>query len=135
MTKQYPYIVDLVASIVLAVLASALIVVSQTGPEGPTVTPTRLQQGTLIGMLILVLALVLAWQGIRRRPLLKKGFPPKPWYMFGLFWFWLLLAFVEGNPVGSAAALTRLLYFALAMYCLAVAIGVKWPSQTPAESA
>lgn len=128
MTNRYPYTADVVASILLAILAVALILVSQSGPEGAP-------RGTLIGILFLVTAPLLGWQGIRRKPLVKIGFPPKPWAMFGFFWIWLLLAIVQTDPLRSVQTLMRLLHLVVAVYFLALAIGVKWPSTRPTENA
>ncbi len=121
MTTRYPYTADVVVSILLATLAVGLILVSQSGPEGAS-------RGTVIGILFLAVAPLLGWQGIRRKPLVKIGFPPKPWAMFGLFWIWLLLAFVQTDSSGAVQTLMRLLHLVVAVYFLALAIGVKWPS-------
>ncbi len=120
MTTRYPYTADVVVSILLATLAVGLILVSQSGPEGAP-------RGTVIGILFLAVAPLLGWQGIRRKPLVKIGFPPKPWVMFGLFWIWLLLAFVQADSSGAVQTLMRLLHLVVAVYFLALAIGVKWP--------
>ena len=136
MTKRYPYTADILAAILLTILAIALILVSQSGPEGsPTAPLIGFPRSTLTGILFLVIAPLLGWQGIRKKPLVKTGFPPKPWFMFGLFWFWLLLALVQADTLGPVQTLMRLLHLVLAVYCLALAIGVKWPSTRPAESA
>ena len=127
MTKKYPYTVDVVAFSGLTLHAAALAFVSHTDPEGDL-------KATLTGIVFLVISPFLVSQGLRRKPLIKIGFPPKPWHMSALFCFWLVFALVASHTLASVQTLLRLIYLVLAVYCLVVASALKWPSPRPAQN-
>ena len=119
MTRPYPYAIEVVAFSVIMLLAAAVIWVAFTVPEGgPKALAT--------GIIMLVASPYFIVQGLRRKAVIKiDRIEGKLWLWLALCCFWSLLALFASSSLETVQTLTRLIYFVLAVFCLAMATSLR----------
>lgn len=82
-----------------------------------TVPPESLLNGALIGLVLLIIAVVLAIRFVKSRPL-----------HFAILWFfgWLVLSFLALRGRPTIGVQERYLYLPSIGFCLALALGLEW---------